>query len=398
MSLISRLKRQGKLWEKFLGNWRKPFSSRRRFFIKLSKSIGFLVLWPLEILGDLLFWPRRPLPQKINRLLIIKTDQLGDVLFSTILPQKIKAAYPDIQIDYLVSQSAAPILTNNPLVSSIYHWHNLALSLLPGRNQKNNLKNLYQRWRENKVVWEILKNNNYDLAINARAFWPSSNFRWRLIAKHLIAFDLSQLSFLADNSADYKLRKEEWQNYYQLLKPILPNLTIDIKNPPAPSFFNVSPKIFYQTPYLCLSPVSFDKERTWSKKQWQELLDLLLPMNYQLILLGLPSQRDWLASIHQPNDRITILSDLKLDELAAAIKGASAFIGLDSFSAHLAQALNKPAICLVNTKLFYVAGLSRQKIVDGRCMLAIGKNMRLLDLNQANPNDIIQALSGYNIK
>ncbi len=56
---------------------------------------------------------------EIKKVLFVRTDKIGDVLLTTPCLSVLKQNYPDIIIDFLVSQYSAPILKNNPLINEI---------------------------------------------------------------------------------------------------------------------------------------------------------------------------------------------------------------------------------------------------------------------------------------
>ena len=81
-------KKHIKLLRKFLGNIARPRIGLVKQFPKWAKFFYLLIEWPFELAGDALSFWRRIGKSGITdprRILIIKIDQLGDVLFSTML-------------------------------------------------------------------------------------------------------------------------------------------------------------------------------------------------------------------------------------------------------------------------------------------------------------------------
>jgi len=400
-----RLKRHIKLWHKFIANYTYLKVSPRRLVIKLFKGCWFLITWPFELLGDLLIWPR-PIKHIVDhpKILIIKVDQLGDLLFSTFLLPIIKEAYPASSIDYLIHPHGQAILDNNPAIRQVYYWQDLLLQNIPGRQKIKLGKRTWQflaTGYRNFKSWLALRHEHYDIVINARAFWPSCNWPWRGLGHYLIAFDISQASYLANYLADYNLRAQEWENYLNLLKPLHIKEEILKKYEPRGQFFNfVSAPQKPTVPYWCLSPVSFDPEKTWSSSLWLSFIQIFLDnfSDNSLVITGLANQQDWLAAITQPlnnNDRVITLTNLSLPQLADLLKDSQGLISLDSFNVHLAIALNKPVFCLVNSRLFYVPGLSTNHLVDGRCMIPLLPNVVFNDLLTTTPEQLSSQIKRY---
>ncbi len=351
----------------------------------ITKGFKFfytLILLPFEMLGDSVFLYKRFLNSKINnpsKVLIIKVDQMGDVLFSTMLLPLIKEKYPNIKIDYLINKKTEQILIGNPHINNIYYWRSWFLANVPGRGRFS-----FIPLKENLKIWKKLKQEKYDIIINVRAYIPSSNIFWKFLnPKKLIAFDISQQSFLADNVVEYSLYQEEWQNYLNLLKPL--NITNNISEPRA-EFYNFSDSGLVYDNLAVISPISFNPERSWSKEKWLEAVDILTKKGYQVVLTGIEIHREYLKEIKGNSNAIIFIDSLP--KLADLIKKSKLFLGAESFSAHLAVALDSKTYCLVNTKIFYIKNYSQQKLIDGRSMIPQFFKVNIIDISK-NPNDVL---------
>lgn len=81
-----------------------------------------------------------------EKILIVRTDRIGDLILSTPVAEALKQKFPQAQIDFLVAPYTAPILKNNPFINGIV--------LDDNRNVKSFLK-----------LRKIIKEKKYDLAI-----------------------------------------------------------------------------------------------------------------------------------------------------------------------------------------------------------------------------------------
>ncbi|MCK9245053.1 MAG: glycosyltransferase family 9 protein [Candidatus Marinimicrobia bacterium] len=350
--------------------------------IKLFKFIFSIILLPIEILGDMIFSYKRFFSFNISdpkKILIIKIDQMGDVLFSTMLLPLIKEKYPQSDIDYVINKKAEQILINNPHINNIYYWQSFILNNVPGRGKFS-----FISWKNNLSTWRILKKQKYDIIINARSFIPSSNLSWKFLnPKKLIAFDIGQQSFLADNIVSYNLYTEEWQNYLNLLKPLGIN---KVEGEPRSEFYNLSDCNIESENLAIISPISFNSERSWSLEKWIKAVKILIKKNYLVILIGTREQKECLEKIKDDTNSLIFIDSIP--KLADLIKKADLFLGVESFPAHLALTFKIKLFSVVNTKLFYVSGKSKHKIIDGRSMLSQFSNVKIIDLNE-NPEDVL---------
>lgn len=356
--------------------------SFKYIIIKLFKFICSIILLPIEILGDIIFSYKRFFNFNISnpkKILIVKIDQMGDVLFSTMLLPLIKEKYPQSEIDYLINKKAEQILIANPYINNIYHWQSIILNNVPGRGKFS-----FISWKNNLLTWKTLKRQKYDVVINARAFIPSGNLSWRFLnPKKLISFDISQQSFLADNIVPYNLYDEEWQNYLNLLKP----LGIDkVGGEPRSEFYNLSDCNIGFENLAIISPISFNSERSWSLEKWIRAVQILVQKDYQVVLIGTKEQREYLEKLKGDTNGLIFIDSIP--KLADLIKKADLFLGVESFPAHLALTFKTKLFPVVNTKLFYVSGKSKHKIIDGRSMLSQFSDVKIIDLNE-NPEDVL---------
>ncbi|MFZ0273367.1 MAG: glycosyltransferase family 9 protein [Acidobacteriaceae bacterium] len=382
-----------KLYRKFLGSVVRP-----KFGIKNQLTRGFKVLYLLssaaiEIVVDTVYFWRsrnRQIIANPRRILVIKVDQLGDILFSTLLVPAIKSRYPQAQIDFLIRPGAECLLSGNPGIARVYRWNNVVLDLLPGRGRS---VGIMEKIRENLGTRKALRGNGYDVAINARAYPPSSNFFWSGLAKVLIAFDISEQSSLADRWADYDLDAEDWRNYANLLSPLgIPPSDVGL----CGEFFNcdAANPMNGKAPYAVISPITFDKDRQWKPEHWASLIAGLSSLGVNVALTGMPSQHEYLEQIALPalqrEGRVLVFTNLQIPEFGALMKDAAVFVGIDSFPAHLALALNRPVRLLMNNEVYFLKGYSQPRFAsEARSMISVHGLISFFDVKSALPDELI---------
>jgi len=389
------LEKHIKLLRKFLGNLTRSRFGWQKKFTKFVKFFYLLIEWPFELVGDVLFLRRRFGEKKIEnprRILIVKIDQFGDVLFSTFLLPIIKKKYPKTEIDYLINPKTKALLEGNPYITNVFFWEDMSLLLLGGR-EKSRTGGFSEIRKKNHETLRMLRARHYDAVINTRAYPPSSNIPWCRIGSPLISFDISEQSFLADHWASYDLDEEEWKNYLNLLVP----LGIDISsahfseefyNHDAPNPMKDSGK------YIVVSPVSFDASRELPKESWRRIASFMISRGMHIALTGMPPQKNYLEDIAVVDkDKIKVFTEMRLPEFGALMKNAEFFVGIDSFPAHLALASGKRAVVLINPGTWYLKGYSRKRFaVDARNMLPVVPEIDYFDIQTASLKDIEKAI------
>lgn len=399
-------KKYSKIFKKISGNiLRKRITWKKK--IKKALSLSYLLFFlPIEIIGDLFtfkkffFFKKIPKPKKI---LIIKIDQFGDVLFSTFLISLIRKEYPEIEIHYLIHPKTEVLLKKNPYINKIYFWQDLFLFFILGR-EENKKNSFFKILKENYQVLKELRKEKYDLIINTRAFAPSSNFFLKIMnPKFLIAFDISEQSFLADVWAEYDFYEEEWKNCLKLIQPFLELKKVSF----SPQFFNFGKLELKEKKFLdnmnnlvLISPITFDKERLWGIKNWQETIKYLIKKGYSVVLTGIKSQEGYLREITQIFNSKNEKEKVKIDtclipQLANLIKVSKFTICIESFPAHLSIALKKPLICLINLEIYFLKNFSKKgKFFSvGKSMIPLIENVKILSVLDANADDLINKIN-----
>ena len=359
------------------------FTGFLKAFYYLISVLFDVILSPLSV-----FRRKRVLKQEIKKILIIKIDQLGDVLLSTTLIAAIKKKYPNVLIDYVVQESSFPVLKDNDSVNDIYTYYDtflLTRALFSKRAKLN--KSIWKILRENIKTLKTLKKNMYDVVINTRHSPPSSNIPWRFInPKALISFDVSQRSFLSDVTVSYDIYDEEWKNLHKLLLPL------EIKEERLSSnFFNIADSVddIIDT-YIVITPVTFGNNRGWGLDKWRHLVEKISKSGVHVYLTGVRNQHNELDTIAHGISNVSVLTHLSISELARLLLGAQYVIGIESFPAHLSIVLGKKTYCLINTKKFYLKGFSKRGLVRFKSMIPLVENVSVLDISKLSVDDIIE--------
>lgn len=102
-------------------------------------------------------------------------------------------------------------------------------------------------------------------------------------------------------------------------------------------------------PWLALHPGSGSEAKNWPEKKWAELVrQLLATTGAKLLLIGGEAEGnrlDRLAALAPP-ERVGLLRNLPLPDLAKELKRCAAFVGHDSGISHLAAAVGLSGVVL----------------------------------------------------
>lgn len=264
----------------------------------------------------------------LNRILVIQTAFLGDVILASPVWENLHARYPNAQIDVVVKKGNESLLTEHPFLHHVFIFD---------KSQK--VKNLLN-------LGKTLRSHQYDLVINLQRFASSGILTFLARGKESRGFEKNPLSFLFTKKFKHEM-KPNWHEVDRNLSLISDLVPTPIRRPqlyPSKADLN-SIQIYQEVPYSCLAPTSVWFTKQAPQEIWLELIDKLSQTKEQIFLLGAPSDRAYLDEIVK-NTRSSKVSNLAgqltLLQSAALMAGAQHNYVNDSGPLHLASATNAP--------------------------------------------------------
>lgn len=267
---------------------------------------------------------------KINKdkpsFLIVSLRFLGDVLVTTPLAVSLKRAYPESEIDYVVFEGNESVLNHNPLIRTI-------ITVPHKRSNLSVLAKLFRKYDvafgaypsdRTAIVTAFAGKQSVGLSYHRRNEW------WKKI---LLNADL----FCDD-------RNHVVTNMLSLLKPFnvvpIPRVEVGCDG----SDFEFANKTMPSKPYIIFHPFSSNLYKYLPAKTWADLSTMIHKhTNYQVVITKTPTPHDevYLEDIlrQAAGTASTFEKPCSLSQLAAIIKGASAYVGIDTVVTHMAAAL-----------------------------------------------------------
>ena len=188
----------------------------------------------------------------MEKILLIQTASIGDVILLTSLMEKLHDKFPNAAIDLVVKSPNEQLFANHPYVRDIWVW-----------NKKNGkYRNLFQ------IICGI-REQHYDVVLCVQRFFSAGLMCVLSGAKHRIGFDKNPLAFLFTEAKPHRIEKgiHEIDRNISLLSDIW------CERVPKPRLYP-SAKDFGKTAYLrtqakeyyTLSPCSLWETKTMSKE------------------------------------------------------------------------------------------------------------------------------------
>lgn len=266
----------------------------------------------------------------LNRILIIQTASLGDVILSTSLAETLHKNFPSARIDFLIKAGYEGLFEGHPFVHTVHVWDKA------NRKYRNLLR----------LIWKV-RATKYDAVINVQRFLSSGLVAALSGAKFRSGFVKNPLSFTFTHKTQHIILDKgdsphEIERNVALIQPLY-------KGPPSlPCLYpSINDFEFIERwksgEYITISPASLYFTKQLPAHKWVELI-LNMPAR-RVLLLGSKADKILCNKIMADcngKDVINLAGELSFLQSAALMKDALMNYVNDSAPLHLTTAVNAP--------------------------------------------------------
>ena len=329
----------------------------------------------------------------MKRIAIIKLSAMGDIIHAMVALQYIKRKYPNLQIDWFVESTFAPILENNPDINQI-----IKLDLKSIKKDKKEIIN------QIKLIKKYEK-NSYDLVIDAQGLIKSAIVSF-FLGKSRVGFSKNSTreklaSFFYTKKVDIAYDKNAIERNVKILSQAL-NFEItkdDILNKKPFLFYKNENEVIYEYLSKDKKNVLFVIGASWPSKMYSKEKFAKIINNLDencLITWGNEAEKD-IADFIANISKAKVLPKLDLNSLKAIMSKVDLVIGNDTGPTHMAWALNIPSITLFgNTPGYrntYITNTN--KIIESKSIVNPFKLDRNdFSIKEIDENEIINTAKG----
>ena len=288
-----------------------------------------------------------------NKYLIVILRFHGDVLLTKPMIDNIKLNDPDGEIDLLLYKGTGSILEHEKSITEIIEIDNASE------------ENIFSKIKKEINLWAKIRSKKYEYAFFLTTQWRVVPISWA-IGKALKA-----------GVDDKKRRKKLWTKSFSTIFPealenhiiqrnllALESLGLQVFNENLnldPAYLEIEykalsdsfPFLNQDNSYCVIHPTSRREKKLWDKEKFGELISLLVKKNLSVVITSGPDFQEIsyveeiLANADIVDQKVLNLAGkTSLIGLAALIKGAKFFIGLDSVASHIAASVSKESITL----------------------------------------------------
>ena len=278
------------------------------------------------------------------RILIAKLSSFGDVIHTLPALTDLKAARPEVEVDWLVEEAYAPLVRRHPGVAEV---HEVALRRL--RWPPANWPALI---RHRRGLREVLRARRYDLVLEAQGLMKSALLS-RLAKAPVVGFDKD--SCREPTAAQFYQRHLRLGGHPHIVEQIRRFFAeaVGYAMPrgqgraglPRPSG---RPAVVLPERYGLIVHGAAWQTKLWPEERWRNLLQRLVATGRTVVLpWGTVDERQRAARLAAGINGVAPLSR-KLDgeEVTELVAGADFAVGIDTGFMHLAAAFDVPGVTL----------------------------------------------------
>ncbi len=324
-------------------------SARLKHFARRAAGA---VLWLFCAALALAAWIRQGrqpyLPNNVERILIIRLDLIGDLLYSVPAIRNTRLRFPHAQLDVLVTPNTAPLLAECPYVDRVITLDAHSLTHLPGVLSVT-------QWRQAWRVIRALRDRRYDLCLSLYGV-PSATIGLLSGAPHRAGFadeaPRGSFNLLADGS---RLPQDCHEVHCSLAVARAAGAAETPDHMEA--WLSAADRAWADevlsaeegTQWVaCGHGARNGYAKIWPRRHWVKLINQLQQAGYCAVLVGGPDEADAAEVIAQACGMppLVLTGRTTLGQLAAVLAQCALMVGSDSGPLHLAVALGTRVVGL----------------------------------------------------
>jgi lipopolysaccharide heptosyltransferase II len=276
-----------------------------------------------------------------KRILVIRTDRLGDVILSTPVLKNLKLAYPNAYVAFMCRPYTADALLGNPYLDEII---------------------MYDKDVQQRSVWASIR---FSLQLKKK------KFDWAIILHptartHIITF-FSRIPFRVgwDKKKGWLLTKrlahtkqEGFKHESEYTLDVLRAIGVPVVDKAL--YFPIQEKAEYKVEellkqksihkgeeFIVIHPSASCPSKRWPQESFVELVKTLKSeTRLKVVVITCEEEKHLADVVIEKNDVIDLRGLLSVSEMGSLLKRAAIFISNDSGPVHIAAALHTPVISI----------------------------------------------------
>jgi len=277
----------------------------------------------------------------VERVLVVRLRSIGDTVLSTPSLYALKRFLPHAATDILVEDWVAPVLEGHPHVDNI-------ITVDKGRTSSR------------IEIARRLRANHYDVVYNLHGGTTATLLTRATGAKYRVGYETYQYARLHNHlsqSSSFLWGREKTHSVEQQLA-LLGWTGVPVSDRPRTHLAvteSASGAVASRlqnaglegVPFVALHPAAAFATKQWSAEKFGQVAQGLSDLGLPVVVITTPAQTETVEELKlHTSAPVVSFSDLSLPEITAVLARARLFVGNDSGIAHMAAAVETPAVVI----------------------------------------------------
>ena len=282
---------------------------------------------------------------RVQRVVFIRTDRLGETLLNLPAMAAVKAALPEAALTVLVHPHLKPLIETIPWIDRVIDYARPSA----------------QAWWVGALrLGRLLRPQRFDVAVVSNPMKELHVAVWIAGIPTRVGYDRKWGEFLTHRLPDRKALGERHEVEYNL--DLIGQLGLAASLPPWPlpqfdrEWIEIQQLLEphgqrLDKPFIAVHPWTSNPAKQWSEERFRSLIERCATRGERgMVIIGGPEEAGATPLVRSP-DRpiIDLVGRLTLRQLAAVLQQAQLLISNDSGPVHLAAAVNTKTVVLFGT-------------------------------------------------
>lgn len=292
------------------------------------------------------FWVKRcPSSGEYRRILLVRIDQIGDVVMALPALKALKDWFPGAEIDMMVAPWAKPVVEGHPGVNEIHCFGHSYLR--EGGFGWGSIRE-YCGWIRR------LRKRRYDAAIDLRGDARNILLLFLSGAKRRISFGITGGGFLLTDCLSEKAGEHQVERNFRCVealgcKPGRTGAVLSVAPQEKENFKAKCDKMFggVPRPWIAIQAGSGYPSKQWPRVNYERLIGELAEKKMgSVLLIGQKGEEPLSGGMSRVGGVYDLIGRTSLRELCVLLESSDLVIGNDSGPSHIAAALGKKTLVL----------------------------------------------------
>lgn len=313
-------------------------------------------LFMIDLIGGLLVGPKRdkgPMDlDSIKKILLIRLDNIGDVLVTTPSIRALRKRYPKSEIHILVRPCTAGLVTHNSHLNQVIQFEPPWLH----RSGALRIWDSLMAFRDNATI-RRLKEEKYDLVIEFHTEPRNIMLAWASKGRYRIGHADRGLGFLLTHIVPYEdsghiIDRTQRLTEYAGCASELPVLDLNLSSADESNGQKAMKENWLRKrEYVCLNPGTGRVNKRWPNERWTELADAIIDKHNATIAFtgssdDLPDIYQTISKMRNGQKAVVLAGKTTLGGLAEVYRHAKAVVCTDTGPMHIAKSVGVPLVAL----------------------------------------------------